>query len=241
MKFYRKLLPCYYTSQYALGHSKLIHCFPFPAHMLFICRIIQFIIHKLHSLVRLKEITWTIKEPYARMAGTIVNICVCLLSVQKIYITTLDNRFSERRPTLVQQLLYTSNIQPHVVGSSETSYDVESAQVGPCKDCLDMVDLGLQICQVVENFGRYVKYVANCSRSSMTTLTLVELSLWSWTLAIRLKSRSLGPFMRRPCQKVLLFGWIWAYLCVLCKRSAIYVCWSISSMSWLFSSPCCEK
>jgi len=31
---------------------------------------------------------------------------LCLLSVQKIYITTLDDRFGDRRPTLVQRLLY---------------------------------------------------------------------------------------------------------------------------------------
>ena len=60
---------------------------------------------------------------------------------------------------------YTSNIQPCVAGSSETSYDVESAQVGPCKDRLDRVDLGLQVCQVVENFGRYVKYVVTSTVS----------------------------------------------------------------------------
>ena len=60
---------------------------------------------------------------------------------------------------------YTSNIQPREAGSSETSYDVESAQVGPCKDRLDRVDLELQVCQVVENFGRYVKYVVTSTVS----------------------------------------------------------------------------
>ena len=44
--------------------------------------------------------------------------------------STLVDRFGGRRPTVVQRL--TSNIQPRVAGSSETSYDVESAQVGPC-------------------------------------------------------------------------------------------------------------
>ena len=43
---------------------------------------------------------------------------------------------------------FKSNIQPLVAGSSETRYGVESAQVGPCKDHLYMVDLGLQVCQV---------------------------------------------------------------------------------------------
>ena len=53
---------------------------------------------------------------------------------------------------------------------SVTSYDVEYALlIGPGKDCLDRVDLGLHVCQVVENFRHYLKIRSVhplCSRAS---------------------------------------------------------------------------
>ena len=91
------------------------------------------------------------------MAGKIVNVCVYSLSKRStllpwtiVSVTDDQHSFSD---------FYTSNIEPLVAGWSETSYYVKSAQVGPCKDRVDMVDLGLQVCQIVKIFGRYVKYV----------------------------------------------------------------------------------
>jgi len=40
------------------------------------------------------------------MAGTIVNVCIYSMSERSTCITTLDDRFGDRRPTLVQRLLY---------------------------------------------------------------------------------------------------------------------------------------
>ena len=103
------------------------------------------------------------------MAGTIVNIYVYSLSKRStlllwtiVSVTDDQHSFSD---------FHTSNIQPRIAGSSETSYDVESAQVGPCKDSLDMVDPGLQVCQVVENFGRYVKYVVTSTVSDTIAIS----------------------------------------------------------------------
>lgn len=91
-----------------------------------------------------------------------MNVCVYSLSKKSLLPWTIvsvaddQQSFSE---------FFRSNIQPRLAGSSETSYDVESAQVGPCKDRLDRVDLELQVCQVVESFGRYLKYVVTSTVS----------------------------------------------------------------------------
>ena len=97
--------------------------------------------------------------------------------------------------------------------------------------------LGLHVCHVVENFGRYVKYVVTSTVSDTITGKTISANAFE---ALMCSTRA-GPFMRRPCRQAPLFGWIWTYFCVLCKRSAVYLSWSISSMSRLFSSSCCEK
>ena len=137
------------------------------------------------------------------MAGKVVNACVyslsniCTLPPRMIVsVTNNQHSFSD---------LYTANIQPCVAGSSETSYDFESAQVGPCiyKDCLDMEDLGLQVCQVLKNFGGYVKYVVTSTGSDTNAIPGKAMSANAFEVFI-----CSAHVLQSPCRKALLLGWI---------------------------------
>ena len=97
------------------------------------------------------------------MAGTIMHVCVYSLSKKSSLLPWTIVSVADDQQSFSD--FFRSNIQPHLAGSSETSYDVGFAQVGPCKDCLDRVDLELQVCQVVESFGRYLKYIVTSTVS----------------------------------------------------------------------------
>ena len=157
------------------------------------------------------------------MAGTIVKVCVYFLSKRSTLLPWMIVSVTDDQHSFTE--FYTSNIQPNVAGSSETSYDVESAQDGPCKDCLNMVDLGLQVCQVVENFGHYVKYVVNCSRSLLTTLTLVELlELMELNLGNSLKEVEVGDHVFGDPVETLYYSAGFEPVCVYCARDQPFTC-----------------
>ena len=52
---------------------------------------------------------------------------------------------------------------------------MESALVEPCKDRLDRVHFGLQVCQVVDNFGRYLKYAVTDAAVNSSPATSVSM------------------------------------------------------------------
>ena len=107
------------------------------------------------------------------MSGTIVNVCVYSVtkkinSAAWTIVSVADKQHSFGD-------FFVSNIEPRIAGSSETSYDVESALIGPCKDRLDRVDLGLHVYQVVDNFGCFLKYAVTDTALNSSPATSVSL------------------------------------------------------------------
>ena len=90
------------------------------------------------------------------MAKTIVNVCVYSVSNKCTVLPWTIISVADEEHSFID--FFVSNITPRLAGSSVTSYDVESALIGPCKDRLDRVDLKLHVCQVVQAFGHYLKY-----------------------------------------------------------------------------------
>ena len=121
------------------------------------------------------------------MAGTIVNVCVYTLSKRSTPLPWTNVSVTDDQHSSSD--FYTFNIQLRVAGLSDTSYNVESAQVGPCKNRLHMVDLGLPgsekfpalcqvCCQLQQVFNDYI-YTCGAKLVDLNLGTLFkEVEVW---------------------------------------------------------------
>ena len=176
-----------------------------------------------------------------------MNVCVYSLSKKSSLLPWTIVSVSDDQQSFSD--FFRSNIQPRLAGSSETSYDVESAQVGPCKDRLDKVDLELQVCQVVESFGRYLKYVvtSQCEECNMWRLVYSKHKLnrsqrtqlqqvlddYTYTCGAKLEDLNLGDTFKEvevrdhlcgdPIEK-LYYSAGFEPICVYCARDQTFTC-----------------
>ena len=94
------------------------------------------------------------------MAGLVVNVCVYSESNKRTVFPWTIVAVEDELQSFTNFFLVV--IEPRIARSSteiDLVYTLESAHVGSSRDRLDRVDLGLRVCQVVDTFGRYLKYV----------------------------------------------------------------------------------
>ena len=66
-------------------------------------------------------------------------------------------------------------IKPRLPGTSahEDNYTVEKVEVGPSKERLDTADLGFNVVEVTEHFGKFVKFYVMIPATSTTNVTML--------------------------------------------------------------------
>ena len=94
------------------------------------------------------------------MAGLVVNVCVYSESNKRMVFPWTIVAVEDELQSFTNFFLVV--IEPRIARSSteiDLVYTLESAHIGSSRDRLDRVDLGLRVCQAVDIFGRYLKYV----------------------------------------------------------------------------------